>query len=85
MHALDPGLVEEIRKATNGNYALGGSSFADQIAAVLGRRSSRQARLSPPVARSGIRGSEISRLVPVDRGADGWSVPVEQGQSPSGP
>lgn len=35
---LDPGLVDEIRKATNGNFALGDARFADQISAVLGRR-----------------------------------------------
>lgn len=35
---LEPGLVDEIRKATNGNYALGDARFADQIAQALGRR-----------------------------------------------
>ncbi|MEW5789800.1 MAG: transposase [Pseudomonadota bacterium] len=37
-YQLDPGLVDEIRRATNGNFALGNSRFADQIAAALGRR-----------------------------------------------
>ena len=35
---LDPGQVDEIRQATNGNYALGNSSFAEQVTAALGRR-----------------------------------------------
>jgi len=35
---LDPGLVDEIRKATNGNYALGSPRFQDQVAKALGRR-----------------------------------------------
>jgi len=35
---LDPGLVEEIRGATNGNYALGSSRFQEQVARALGRR-----------------------------------------------
>jgi len=35
---LDPGLVDEIRAATNGNYALGSPHFQAQIAAALGRR-----------------------------------------------
>jgi putative transposase len=36
--ALEPGLVDEIRSATNGNYALGSAAFAAQISAALGRR-----------------------------------------------
>lgn len=35
---LEPGLVDEIRRATNGNYALGSATFAAQVAAALGRR-----------------------------------------------
>lgn len=35
---LDPGLVDEIRLATNGNYALGSSRFKAQVSATLGRR-----------------------------------------------
>jgi putative transposase len=30
-HELEPGLVDEIRRATNGNYALGNAVFAGQI------------------------------------------------------
>jgi len=37
-HELEPGLVDEIRLATNGNFVLGESGFADQIARALGRR-----------------------------------------------
>ena len=32
-HQLDPGLIDEIRAATNGNYALGSSAFEAQAAA----------------------------------------------------
>jgi putative transposase len=35
---LDPGMVDEIRAATIGNYALGSSQFQAQVAAALGRR-----------------------------------------------
>jgi putative transposase len=37
-HELDPGLIDLIRKATNGNFALGSNRFSEQIAEVLGRR-----------------------------------------------
>jgi REP-associated tyrosine transposase len=37
-HALEPGLVDQIRAATNGNYALGDWQFASQVAEALGRR-----------------------------------------------
>ena len=40
-YELEPGLVDEIRRATNGNYALGSTLFAEQIGAALGRRVSR--------------------------------------------
>lgn len=35
---LESGVVEEIRRATNGNFALGNQVFSDQISAALGRR-----------------------------------------------
>ena len=38
---LDPGLVDQIRMATNGNYALGNEHFLAEIAAALGRRVAR--------------------------------------------
>ena len=37
-YQLDPGVVDAIRQATNGNYALGDPRFADDIAKALGRR-----------------------------------------------
>ena len=37
-YQLDPGLIDEIRTATNGNYALGSQQFQTQIAAALHRR-----------------------------------------------
>jgi putative transposase len=37
-YELEPGLVDEIRRATNGNYALGNERFAEQVALALGRR-----------------------------------------------
>ena len=37
-YQLDPGLVDQIRTATNGNYALGTEEFQAQIALALGRR-----------------------------------------------
>ena len=39
-YELEPGLVDEIRRATNGNYALGNTVFASQVAVALGRRAS---------------------------------------------
>ena len=40
-HALEPGEVDQIRAATNGNYALGNDRFAAQLASALGRRVTR--------------------------------------------
>lgn len=40
-HQLDPGLVDQIRSATNGNYALGSSRFTAEVERVLGRRVTR--------------------------------------------
>lgn len=37
-YQIEPGLVDEIRRATNGNYALGSLAFAEQVSAALGRR-----------------------------------------------
>jgi len=37
-YELEPGQVDEIRRATNGNFALGSALFAEQIATTLGRR-----------------------------------------------
>ncbi|MBI5109603.1 MAG: transposase [Rhodocyclales bacterium] len=49
-HELEPGLVDQIRRATNGNFALGSQSFRDQVTAALGRRASRGAPGRPRVA-----------------------------------
>lgn len=35
---LEPGMVDAIRQATNGNYVLGDTRFSEQIAQTLGRR-----------------------------------------------
>jgi putative transposase len=40
-YELDPGFVDEIRKASNGNFALGDQRFGQQISAALGRRAVR--------------------------------------------
>ena len=37
-HELEPDELNAIRKATNGNFALGNERFADQVAAMIGRR-----------------------------------------------
>lgn len=37
-YELEPGLVDEIRRATNGNFALGNARFSAEVAAMLGRR-----------------------------------------------
>lgn len=37
-YQLEPKLVDEIRQATNGNYVLGDTRFAQQIADALGKR-----------------------------------------------
>ncbi len=39
---LEIGLVDQIRAATNGNYVLGGSRFAAEIEAMIGRRARRR-------------------------------------------
>lgn len=52
-HALEPGLIDQIRRTANGNFALGSKLFAEQITAVLGRRAmpgkpGRPRKLAPP-------------------------------------
>ena len=37
-HELDPGMVDRIRSATNGNFALGNDRFSEEISRTLGRR-----------------------------------------------
>ncbi len=40
-YQLDPRLVDKIRAATNGNYALGSPKFSAEVEAALGRRATR--------------------------------------------
>ena len=40
-YQLEPGLVDFIRQATNGNYALGSPQFCEQVSLALGRRATR--------------------------------------------
>ena len=37
-HELESGLIDQIRQATNGNFALGNQRFTEEIATMLGRR-----------------------------------------------
>lgn len=37
-HELEPGVLDQIRRATNGNFVLGSERFAAEVAAVVGRR-----------------------------------------------
>ena len=37
-HELEPEEIDKIRKATNGNFALGSSRFTEEISEILGRR-----------------------------------------------
>jgi putative transposase len=53
-HELEPGLVDQIRHATNGNHALGDERFAAHVAAALGRRATpgvggRPRKIAPPI------------------------------------
>jgi putative transposase len=55
-YELEPGLVDEIRRATNGNFALGSERFAAEVASMLGRRvvpgmSGRPRKLDVPESR----------------------------------
>lgn len=50
-YELDPGLVDQLRAATNGNYALGNERFARQAAAALGQRVTR-GKAGRPAARA---------------------------------
>lgn len=37
-YELDPGVIDQIRKSTNGNFVLGDNRFAEQVEEMLGRR-----------------------------------------------
>jgi len=60
-HPLDPRLVDEIRAATNGNYALGSVGFQEQVAAILGRRVSRRSPGRPRRRDNPETGDPLSR------------------------
>jgi putative transposase len=49
---LEPGMVDRIREATNGNFALGDDRFAEQVGQMLGRRAGKASPGRPrkPVA-----------------------------------
>ncbi len=37
-YSLEPGLIDEIHRATNGNFVLGNERFKEEISMVLGKR-----------------------------------------------
>ncbi len=45
---LEPGIIDEIRQATNGNFALGNEHFKKEMAMALGRRVTREKPCRPP-------------------------------------
>jgi len=56
-YEFEPGMVDDVRQATNGNFALGTSRFAEQVAVALGRRvvrgkAGRPFKQDEPVSRS---------------------------------
>lgn len=58
---LDPGLVDELRAATNGNFALGNPRFLAEIEQALGRRVSRGKPGRPPKReRESVEQSELT-------------------------
>ncbi|MGQ0543901.1 MAG: transposase [Betaproteobacteria bacterium] len=57
-YELDSARIEEIRSATNGNFALGDASFKRALAAALGRRVERGSPGRPPLAQ-GKRGLSL--------------------------
>lgn len=48
---MDPRQLDEIRTATNGNFALGGKAFCQQVSTALGRRVQRASSGRPRLAR----------------------------------
>ncbi len=57
-YQLETGLVDEIRTATDGNYALGSPRFQQQVEATLRRRATRakagRPKMQPPAATAGV-------------------------------
>ncbi len=52
-YELEPGLVDEIRRATNGNFALGNARFSEEVASLLGRRVTRGQAGRPRMTKEG--------------------------------
>jgi len=57
-YELEPGLVDEIRRATNGNYALGNPAFAAQVSSGIGA-SSRARKVGKAAPGGGARNGGI--------------------------
>ena len=53
--ALDPGVLDALRAATNGGWAFGGERFKREIAKAAGRRAAPAAKGRPPKAAKGGR------------------------------
>ena len=69
----DPGSErsDEIREATNGNFALGSEAFRGEMAAALGRRVE-PAKAGRPAQRSDGNGTQLDLL---SQSGKSWSVP----------
>jgi putative transposase len=58
-YSLDIGLVDEIRKATNSNYALGSEVFVKQVEAALGRRVTQGKSGRPRIVKNSVESIEL--------------------------
>lgn len=58
-YALDIGLVDEIRRSTNSNYALGSALFVQQIEAALGRRATQGKSGRPKIVKNCIESNQL--------------------------
>jgi putative transposase len=58
-YELDIGLVDEIRKATNSNYALGNEVFVKQVEAALGRRASQGKSGRPKIEKNSLESHQL--------------------------
>lgn len=61
-HKLDSDVMDVIRSATHGNYALGDERFADQISAAIGRRASR-GRAGRPIKVKNLLAGKMNTLI----------------------
>lgn len=52
---LDPGLVDEIRRATNGNFVIGSARFSEEVSLMLGRRVVPGVTGRPAVKQGGVK------------------------------